>query len=176
MNPTLMTARFESPIGEMSVTSSERGLCYVSLPRANGRGLEGWRRRHAPSEILSGGLELNQEPIRQLLDFLAGKRADFDLTLDLRGTPFQIEVYRAVASIPYGERLSYAAVAKEIGRPEAVRAVGAANGANPLPLVIPCHRVVGKGGQLQGYAGGLGLKRKLLAMESTSAPRQDALL
>ena len=98
-----MTARFESPIGEMSVTSSDRGLCYVSLPRANGRGLEGWRRRHAPDESLAQGLELNQEPIRQLLDFLAGKRAEFDLDLDLRGTPFQVEVYRAVASIPYGE-------------------------------------------------------------------------
>ena len=96
--------------------------------------------------------------------------------MDLRGTPFQIEVYEAVASIPYGERLSYGAVAEQIGRPEAVRAVGMANGANPLPLIVPCHRVVGKDGQLQGYAGGLTLKRKLLAMESASVTRQGAFL
>lgn len=172
----MLTARFESPIGRMSVTSSERGLCYVALPRASGRGLEGWRKRHAAEESLAEGEESNREAIQQILDFLNGDRDKFDLALDLRGTPFQIEVYEAVASIPYGERLSYGAVAEQIGRPEAVRAVGMANGANPLPLIVPCHRVVGKDGQLQGYAGGLTLKRKLLAMESASVTRQGAFL
>ncbi|MAJ58705.1 MAG: hypothetical protein CBC48_01335 [bacterium TMED88] len=171
-----MTARFESPIGRMSVTSSDQGLCYVGLPRANGRGLEGWRRRHAIEESHTVGGDSNREAIEQIVSFLDGRRERFDLALDLRGTPFQIEVYEAVASIPYGERLSYGAIADCIGRPAAVRAVGMANGANPLPLIIPCHRVVGKDGQLQGYSGGLGLKRKLLAMESASVTRQGAFL
>lgn len=176
MSSTLYTARFDSPIGRLTVTSSDRGLCYVGLPRASGRGLGGWQKRHAPESRLVEGYEPNRDVIAQLTEFLAGKREDFDLALDLRATDFQLAVYEVVAQIPYGESLSYAAVAEKIDRPAAVRAVGAANGANPIPLVIPCHRVVAKSGQLQGYAGGLDMKAKLLAMESTSHPGQGALL
>lgn len=176
MNRTLYTARFDSPVGPLTVTSSELGLCYVGLPRANGRGLGGWQLRHAPDVPLREGYEPNRDAIAQLTEFLEGKREVFDLPLDLRATAFQRDVYDVVAGIPYGESLSYAAVAEKIGRPSAVRAVGAANGANPIPLVIPCHRVVAKSGQLQGYAGGLRLKAKLLAMESASHPLQGALL
>jgi len=169
------TARFDSPVGPLTVASSEHGLAYVALPRANGRGLAGWQRRHAPDAKLAKGYEPNREAIAQILEFLEGKRQDFDLALDLRGTPFQVAVYDEVASIPYGASRSYAEVAAEVGRPTAVRAVGAANGANPIPLVIPCHRVVAKDGQLQGYAGGLDLKAKLLAMESSAHPGQGSL-
>ena len=176
MERFLCTARFDSPIGELSVTSSERGLCYVTLPRASGRGLAGWQRRYADGAKLVAGYEPNRAAIVQLVEFLEGKRERFELALDLRATPFQREVYAVVASIGYGESLSYAEVAARVGRPAAVRAVGAANGANPLPLVIPCHRVVAKSGQLQGYAGGLPLKARLLAMESASHPTQGALL
>lgn len=172
---TIHTARFESPIGDLVVASSSRGLCYVGLPRASGRGLGGWHKRHAPDESLARGYESNRDAILQLTDFLDGKRSDFDLPLDLRATPFQLEVYEVVAGIPYGESLSYADVAERVGRPAAVRAVGAANGANPIPLVVPCHRVVAKSGQLQGYAGGLEMKARLLAMESSTSPAQGAL-
>ena len=170
------TARFDSPIGALTVASSEQGLAYVVLPRANGRGLVGWQRRHAPESKLASGYEPNRESIGQILEFLEGKRQEFDLPLDLRGTPFQLAVYQQVASIPYGESRSYADVAQSVGRPNAVRAVGAANGANPIALVIPCHRVVASSGQLQGYAGGLDLKAKLLAMESAASPAQGSLL
>jgi O-6-methylguanine DNA methyltransferase len=176
MSSTLYKARFDSPIGALTVTSSDAGLCYVALPRASGRGLGGWQNRHAPGARIVDGYEPNRDAIAQLTEFLDGKRERFDLALDLRATPFQLEVYDVVAAIPYGESLSYAAVAERIGRPAAVRAVGAANGANPIPLVIPCHRVVAKSGQLQGYAGGLRMKAKLLAMESASHPSQGALL
>jgi O-6-methylguanine DNA methyltransferase len=102
-----------------------------------------------------------------VLQFLEGKRRAFDLPLDLRATAFQLAVYEAVADIPFGEVSSYRDVAEKVGRPRAVRAVGAANGANPIPLVIPCHRVIAKSGHLQGYGGGLDLKARLLAMERT---------
>lgn len=176
MSSTLYTARFESPVGALTVTSSDSGLCYVGLPRASGRGLGGWQNRHAPESRIVDGYEPNRGAIAQLTEFLEGKREDFDLTLDLRATPFQRDVYDVVAGIPYGESKSYAAVAEQVGRPAAVRAVGAANGANPIPLIIPCHRVVAKSGQLQGYAGGLRLKARLLAMESNAHPVQGALL
>jgi len=176
MGTTIHTARFESPLGELLVATSARGLCYVGLPRASGRGLSGWHKRHAPESRVTKGYEPNREAIKQLNDFLDGKRQAFDLPLDLRATPFQLEVYEIVRAIPYGESLAYADVAERIGRPAAVRAVGAANGANPIPLVIPCHRVVAKSGQLQGYAGGLDMKAKLLAMESTAHTAQGQLL
>lgn len=169
------TARFDSPIGELSVASSDAGLAYVALPCADGRGLAGWHQRHARGEELSESYAANRVAIGQIIEFLEAKRDRFDLELDLRATPFQLDVYRAVEAIGYGERLSYAEVAERIGRPKAVRAVGAANGANPIPLVIPCHRVVASNGQLQGYAGGLDLKAKLLAMEHASNPGQGQL-
>ena len=91
------------------------------------------------------------------------------MDLDLRATAFQLAVYQCVAKIGYGQTLSYSDIANAIGKPKAVRAVGAANGANPIPLVIPCHRVIARGGALQGYAGGLKLKARLLAMESADS-------
>ncbi len=176
MGTTIFTARFDSPIGELLVASSELGLCFVGLPRASGRGLSGWQKRHVPDARIAVGYEPNREAIKQLNGFLEGKREEFELALDLRGTPFQLEVYEVVREIRYGESLAYADVALRIGRPAAVRAVGAANGANPIPLVIPCHRVVAKSGQLQGYAGGLDMKARLLAMESTGHTAQGSLL
>ena len=162
-------ARFESPIGEMRVAASREGLAYLELPQASGRGLAGWARRFVPDAELEEAYAPLRGAIAQLLEYLEGKRRDFDLALDLRGTPFQRKVYRAVARIPYGRTRSYAEIAREMGQPRAVRAVGAANGANPLPLVVPCHRVIASDGKLGGYGGGLPLKARLLAMESSRA-------
>jgi O-6-methylguanine DNA methyltransferase len=165
----LHVARFESPIGEMRVAGSERGLAYLELPQASGRGLSGWVRRFVPEAELEEAYAPFRTPIAQLLEYLEGKRQVFDLRLDVRGTPFQRKVYEAVARIPYGHTRSYAEIAREVGQPSAVRAVGSANGANPIPLVIPCHRVIASDGKLGGYGGGLPLKAKLLAMESSRA-------
>lgn len=166
---TLFTARVETPFGPLCVASSEKGLAYVALPHESGRGFGGWRATHAPDARVVERRTPNDAAIDQLMEYVEGTRRVFELALDLRATPFQRAVYKAVAKIGYGETAAYSDVAESIGRPKAVRAVGAANGANPIPLVIPCHRVIGRGGALQGYAGGLDLKARLLAMEQASS-------
>ena len=110
------------------------------------------------------------ETERQLRAYFSGDLRRFELPLDLQGTSFQIRVWRQLETIPYGELRSYAEVARAIGAPQAVRAVGAANGANPVPIVVPCHRVIGSSGKLIGYGGGLELKRRLLDLETRSLP------
>ena len=135
-----------------------------------------------PSSIMSEGTSSGtcpascaaryaHEAVTQILEYLEGKRTRFDVPLDLRGTDFQVAVWNGLLSIPYGETRTYQDLARQLGRPRAVRAVGAANGANPLALVVPCHRVVASGGRLGGYGGGLELKARLLAMEREKAPR-----
>jgi len=169
------TAQIDSPIGSLRVASTELGLAYLELPFASGRGLQGWLRRCLPDARCADGFAPNRAAIAQILEYLEGKRVIFELPLDLRGTGFQLAVWRALLEIPYGETRSYAQIAKRVGQPKAVRAVGAANGANPIALVIPCHRVIASDGRLGGFAGGLRLKAKLLAMER-SRPSQGQLL
>jgi len=172
---TIHHASFESPIGTLRVASTARGLAVVDLPTANGRGFAGLLARHFPDARREEAFAPNREAIRQLLEYLEGKRTGFDLPLDLRGTEFQRAVWDALLAIPYGETRSYLDVARAVGNPEAVRAVGMANGANPVPLVVPCHRVIQSGGRIGGYGGGLDLKRRLLAMEQ-SLQHQGSLL
>jgi O-6-methylguanine DNA methyltransferase len=168
-------ADVDTALGRLRAVSSSRGLVYVELPNASGRGLAGWMKSNAPGGKLFEGYAPNRAAAAQLVEFSEGKRNSFDVSLDLRGTPFQLAVYDEVARVPYGETATYSEIAARIQRPTATRAVGAANGANPLPLVIPCHRIVGASGKLQGYAGGLEMKAKLLAIES-GVPREGWLL
>ncbi len=163
------TAQFDSPIGVCRVASTEQGLAYVELPHASGRGIDGWRLRCLPDARCADGFAPNRVAISQILDYLEGKRTAFELPVDLRGTTFQRSVWAALLEIPYGETRSYLDVARTLGKPRATRAVGAANGANPVSLVVPCHRVVASSGKLGGYGGGLELKRRLLAMERSRA-------
>lgn len=163
---------FDSSVGAMRIASSERGVVYLQLPRENGRGFRGWTKRHAPKAELREDYEHNKAYVEQVTEYLAGKRQEFDVPLDLRATDFQLEVYEALQQIRYGELRSYGEVASEIGRPTAVRAVGAANGANPIAIIVPCHRVIASNGHLHGYGGGLELKAHLLAMER-SRPRAE---
>jgi len=171
----VFTAELDSPIGRLRIASTERGLAYLGLPRAGGRGFSGWLAAALPGARREKAFAPHRDAVRQILEYLEGKRRRFELPLDLRGTPFQRSVWSALAAIPYGETRSYGEVARSIGRPRAVRAVGLANGANPVPLVVPCHRVIAAGGRLGGYGGGLELKRRLLAMEQSVA-HQGALL
>jgi O-6-methylguanine DNA methyltransferase len=175
---TLFTSRFETPIGSLRIVSSEKGLVYIELPHANGRGFAGWMKSHSRDAKVIERRTAHDDVIDQLLEYTAGERRVFEIDLDLRATPFQQAVYKYVGKIGYGETLSYSDIANSIENPKAVRAVGAANGANPIPLVIPCHRVIARGGALQGYAGGLDMKARLLAMESVvpgASPRQERL-
>jgi O-6-methylguanine DNA methyltransferase len=168
-------ADVDTELGLLRVVSSARGLVYVELPKASGRGLAGWMKSNAPGAKLLEGYAPNRAAAKQLGEFAEGKRRSFELSLDLRGTPFQIAVYDEVSRVPFGQTATYAEIAERIGRPRATRAVGAANAANPLPLVIPCHRIVGASGKLTGYAGGVELKARLLALES-DVPREGWLL
>ncbi len=172
---TIHIAESDSPIGSCRVASTAAGLAYVELPHSDGRGLDGWLRRCAPGADVRDAFAPNRSAISQLLEYLEGKRTAFDVVLDLRGTPFQKRVWAALLEIPYGDTRSYQEIARSVGSPRAVRAVGAANGANPVSLVVPCHRVIASDGTLGGYGGGLELKARLLAMER-SRPSSDRLL
>jgi methylated-DNA-[protein]-cysteine S-methyltransferase len=122
-------------------------------------------------EAGDNGHPLAREAARQLDAYFEGALYRFDLPLDLQGTPFQLRVWRALLDVPYGETRSYRQIADAIGAANAVRAVGAANGANPVAIVVPCHRIIGSGGELTGYGGGLPLKRRLLELEARWAWR-----
>ncbi len=172
---TVHVAEFETPFGLMRCASTDQGLAYVQLPRASGRGFDGWQRRHLGGAQLKEAWEPNRKAVRQIIEYLNGKRVDFDLPLDLRATEFQHRVYEALQQVPYGETRTYTDIAKAIGQAKAVRAVGTANGANPISLVVPCHRIVAAGGKLGGYGGGLPLKKKLLAMEHGKPQAGDLL-
>lgn len=169
---TVHTTTFESSIGMLRLGATDKGLCWVDLPGSGGRGFHGWLRTHVPDALViedeSPDTGFNGSAREQLLEYLAGERVRFELPLDLRATPFQHSVYEELLAIPYGETRSYAEVASAVGKPKAVRATGTANGANPIPLIVPCHRVIASGGGLGGYGGGLPLKKRLLAMELSS--------
>jgi methylated-DNA-[protein]-cysteine S-methyltransferase len=142
----------ETPIGPVGLQADEHALTEITF---HARGDGGVRAR---TGVLA-------EATRQLDAYFRKRLQRFDLPLAPRGTPFQLEVWEALQRIPYGGTCSYADLARRIGRPDAVRAVGAANGRNPIPIVIPCHRVIGSNGQLVGFGGGLPLKRWLLELE-----------
>jgi O-6-methylguanine DNA methyltransferase len=164
-NETLHVARVDTPIGSLRLASTAAGLAFLELPHSNGSGFTGWLRRWAPGARVEEGFKPNQRAAKQLLEYLAGKRREFELALDLRGTEFQLAVWNALCAIPYGETISYAEQARRVGRPRAPRAVGAANGANPIAIIVPCHRVIGSSGSLTGYGGGLDRKTWLLDHE-----------
>jgi methylated-DNA-[protein]-cysteine S-methyltransferase len=149
-------SRIETPLGAMLAVVNEDGA-LVRLEFVD---------RGVPTEEAAEDPKRCRRVAAQLSDYFAGKRRRFDLPLAPEGTSFQRAVWQALTEIPFGERVSYSAIARRVGRPDAVRAVGAANGANPIAIVIPCHRVVGADGSLTGYGGGLPLKRWLLDHEA----------
>jgi len=149
---------YDSPVGRLLLAGTADGLHFVSFSSGK-RAVSvsrDWREHAAPFN----------NAIQQLKEYFAGKRKAFDLALILQGTRFQCAVWRELQTIPYGETISYKELAERIDKPKAVRAVGAANGANPIPIIIPCHRVVGNDGSLTGFGGGLPVKKRLLELES----------
>ena len=166
--PTLCYQPFNTPLGTFVLAASDRGLCRLLLPGEADS--SAWFDRHFGGPASPGWNPALRRAASQLEQFLAGERREFDLELDLRGTPFQMDVWTRLRTIPFGETQSYGEVAAGIGRPDSSRAVGAAAGRNPIPLVVPCHRVIGSNGRLVGYAGGLDLKRRLLELEGVSVP------
>lgn len=158
-----VSKRIPSPVGRLKLVATDDGLSAIlwdnDRPNRVRLGIE----REEP------GHPVLVEAERQLADYFAGRRKAFTLRLDVDGTPFQRDVWSALGTIPFGETRSYRDIAAQIGRPRAVRAVGAANGRNPVSIVTPCHRVIGSTGALTGFAGGLGTKAYLLAFERDAA-------
>ena len=155
---TVFTTLVDSPVGPLAIAADATGLRAIEF-RGNRHPVRrdgDWR---------EGDSLLLRRARRQLDEYFAGKRRRFDLPLSPRGTEFQREVWTALATIPYGQTLSYAQLAARVGRAGASRAVGAANGRNPLPIVLPCHRVIGADGSLTGFGGGLPAKQFLLKLE-----------
>jgi methylated-DNA-[protein]-cysteine S-methyltransferase len=148
----------ESPVGRLLLAADETGLRKLLF---GGKPESGWR--EDPAALA--------EPVRQLRAYFAGELRDFDLPLAPAGTPFQLRVWRELRNIPYGQTISYGELARRIGSPNGSRAVGLANGANPISIVVPCHRVIGSNGKLTGYGGGLENKERLLALERVSNNR-----
>ncbi|HVB74951.1 MAG TPA: methylated-DNA--[protein]-cysteine S-methyltransferase [Ktedonobacteraceae bacterium] len=164
---TLHWSSVPSPQGSCVIISSEHGICWLGTPGTSlDQGLS-WVQRKLSFEYVSedASVEALQLATDELERYFAGEPVQFTCPLDLHGTPFQLMVWNALTRIPYGETRSYAEIAGEIGHPKAVRAVGAANGANPVAIVVPCHRVIGSNGSLTGYGGGLPTKAWLLALE-----------
>jgi methylated-DNA-[protein]-cysteine S-methyltransferase len=157
---TLSYKYIASPVGKLKLVASETGLIAILWANDNPR--------RVPLKDL---VEKNDQHIlveteRQLKEYFAGERDVFSIPLDMRGTAFQKDVWRALLGIPFGKTLSYGEIAKQLGRPAASRAVGAANGRNPISIVVPCHRVIGSSGKLTGFAGGLDAKAFLLNLET----------
>ena len=161
----LQVMRIDSPIGVLTLAADEDGLCGIEFPPPRASALVETARAHRNGVLL--------EAREQLAEYFAGTRRAFDLPLAPHGTEFQRAVWAMLAQIPYGETRTYSDVARRIGRPDAVRAVGAANGRNPIPIVLPCHRVIGADGSLTGFGGGLPTKAFLLRLEG--ALRDDDL-
>ncbi len=151
----------ETPIGQIMLAGDDEALAVVDFPK-------GSMHRQPDSDWI-----YNEKPFvaarQQLLEYFAGERTEFDLPLRLNGTEFQLQVLEELQRIPYGETKSYGDIAERIGRPKALRAVGAANGRNPIPIIVPCHRVIGSSGDLTGFGGGLDIKEALLRLEAENS-------
>jgi len=174
-NAALVWEFHESPLGRLTLLAGPRGLTGLRFPGRTGPLDE---RRRRPDALAAA--------LAQLEEYFAGERLRFDVPLDLGGSPFERAVWERLLRIPYGETISYGALARDVGRPDLARAVGAVVGRTPVPIVVPCHRVIGADGSLTGYGGGLGRKRALLDLEARVAdglpggarrpPRQLTLL
>jgi methylated-DNA-[protein]-cysteine S-methyltransferase len=163
--PTTYSSKtMQSPVGKLKLVASHCGLAAIL-----------WEKDDPKRVRLSPLAENKEHPVlleaeRQLNEYFAGKRKTFSLKFDFAGTEFQKRVWQALRTIPFGETRSYGQIARQIGHPKAVRAVGAANGKNPISIIVPCHRVVGSNGQLTGFAGGLETKASLLRIEAEKQP------
>ena len=157
MNEVYYT-QFESPVGPLLLAGDAKGLRRVNF--------ESSKRSAPPKADWKQNRAAFSEVIRQLQAYFHGELKEFDLPLAMEGTEFQLRVWSELRAIPYGETISYMQLARRIGNPKAVRAVGLANGSNPIPIIVPCHRVIGSDGSLTGFGGGLPTKKLLLELES----------
>ncbi|MCT8136992.1 methylated-DNA--[protein]-cysteine S-methyltransferase [Anaerobacillus sp. CMMVII] len=159
----------DSPLGPLTIVCSDLGVCLIEFGTIDETlaTIKVWMKKHFIKNELAFNPEAVQPVITQLQQYFAGERVEFDVPIDLIGTKFQCVVWEALKGINYGETKSYKQIAKEIGAPKAVRAIGGANNKNPIPIIIPCHRVIGSNGALVGYGGGVDKKEILLEIEGS---------
>lgn len=153
-----------SPVGPLQLIASQQGLAAILWEKSKSLAKFSEKKVTDNSPVLI-------ETIKQLRAYFSGKLKQFDLPLDLQGTPFQKQVWQALLTVPYGKTAAYQEIAKQVGRPLAVRAVGTAIGKNPISIVVPCHRIIAKNGKLAGFAGGLSIKAALLELEEGGTQR-----
>lgn len=158
---------FDSRIGHIYVASTERGVCKISVPKESRKDFFAWLEQQFGLEAVVDNKSRNRDVIDQLTRYFNGKLARFTCPVDLAGTPFQIRVWKEIAKISYGSVITYSQLAKRVGVPKGFQAVGRATGANPVPIIIPCHRIVGSGGSLVGYSAGIKTKEFLLRLEGS---------
>jgi O-6-methylguanine DNA methyltransferase len=167
MSTSVVVSRLHTKAGTLGAVITEKGLGFLLLPAHDFGLCYNWVQRWEPdatvveSEDDSRVRQLHKE----LTEYFDGRVRTFSFPLDMRGTPFQLAVWHEVCNVGYGQVRSYREIAQAVGKPAAVRAVGAANGANPVPIIVPCHRIIGSNGKLVGYGGGLDMKRRLLEVE-----------
>jgi methylated-DNA-[protein]-cysteine S-methyltransferase len=156
---------FDSRIGRIYIASTEDGVCKLSMPRESRKDFFRWLEIHFDLEMVTDNRARNRDVIDQLTRYFNGRLAKFSCPIDLLGTPFQVRVWKELLKVPYGATITYKHLARRVSAPKASQAVGRANGANPLPVIVPCHRVIGSNGALIGHAYGVKTKEFLLRLE-----------
>jgi methylated-DNA-[protein]-cysteine S-methyltransferase len=167
--PYIFYGEMDSPLGSLTIVSTIQGICRIDFGAAKETysNVQVWAKKHMLKCEMVCDLERVGPAVKQLEEYFAGSRFHFDLPLVFKGTPFQKKVWQALKGISYGETKSYKEIAQSMGAPKAVRAVGNANNKNPIPIIIPCHRVIGSNGALVGYGGGVEKKETLLEIEKS---------
>lgn len=162
---TVYSTTFHHNGWSFDAVATGKGLCYLSPHYLAANEMKPFFQKHLPNEKVEENENILNPYITELKEYLEGNRQEFESKVDLYGTSFQQQVWKALQHIPYGQTVTYSDIAEFIGKPRAVRAVGAAIGANPIFIIVPCHRVIGKNGTLTGFRGGLDMKRRLLWLE-----------
>jgi methylated-DNA-[protein]-cysteine S-methyltransferase len=175
-NQTVYWTLFVYEQWQMYIAATSNGVCYVGSQNKPFEELSNWIKNHFPNSVLVQDDEKFQPYTIELAEYFRGQRKTFTMPVDLYGTPFQLSVWNALCEIPYGQTQSYSEIADRIQKPASVRAVGAAIGANPVLIMVPCHRVIGKNGTLTGYRGGLEMKKQLLQLENQRSLMEGRIL
>ncbi len=171
----VIVGEVETPAGVFGAALTTRGLGRLIFPGEPFEQCEAWAARWEPGAARSSDHAGLRQLEEQLTAYFDGTLREFTVPLDLRGTPFQLRVWSALQEVAYGELRTYGQIAASLGAIRAVRAVGAANGANPVPIIVPCHRIIGSNGRLVGYGGGLDMKRRLLELEGVMSAFEPSL-
>ena len=166
----LYSQEIQTPVGVLRVAGSSAGVCRICFPRVRLDKWLSWFDRYYPERPIAGSQPLLKRVVQQLNEYFQGQRSHFGVPLDLKGTPFQLRIWEELMRISYGTTVSYGEIASRVDRTGGGQAVGFAVGSNPVPIVVPCHRVIGHDGSLVGFGGGLSIKQRLLELERSREP------